>query len=219
MSRPSSRVLSQLAHDLRSPLSVIGSSLTELSKETGLTAADRVDLLALSQRAVKRLLSLSDRLSLAASLEQPLEPKLAPMDLVKLTRVTLEQYVATNARRRVEVVTVFPAAPLRVSADGALLATLLLELLSNANRFAHRLLRVEVAAGAGAVVNIDDDGEGLKEDEREVLFEPFAERRSRTGLGMGLWLARSLAELHQGTLTVTNLSPGTRQQLTLPLLT
>lgn len=219
MSRPSSRVLSQLAHDLRSPLNVIGSSLTELSQERGLTAADRAELLALSQRAVKRLLSLSDRLSLAASLEKPLEPKLAPMDLVKVTRETLEQFVAANARRRVEVVTVFPSAPVSVHADGSLVVALLLELFSNANRFAHRQLRVEIATGAGAVVNVDDDGEGLKEDERAVLFEPFAERRSRAGLGMGLWLARSLAELHQGTLTVVALSPGTRQQLTLPLLT
>ena len=217
MSRPSLRVLSQLAHDLRSPISVISSGLTELYQETGLSAADREQIAGLSQRAVKRLLSLSDRLSLAARLEQPLEVLLQPLDLVPLTRDTLEQFVPGQLRHRVEVVTAFPQAPVRVRADRALLAALLLELLTNANRFARRELRVGVSGGESAVVTVEDDGEGVKEDERAVLFEPFAERRSRTGLGMGLWLARRLAEEHHGTLTVEPLSPGTRQRLTLPI--
>jgi signal transduction histidine kinase len=217
MTRPASRFLSQLAHDLRSPLNVIGSSLTELSQEAGLTTADRAQIITLSQRAVSRLISLSDRLFLASRLEQPFEMALQPMDLVKITRDTLEQFVPGQLRRRIEVITAFPETPVPVRADASLLATLLLELLTNANRFARRQLRIEVSLGESAVVNIDDDGQGVNQDERAVLFEPFAERRNRTGMGMGLWLARSLAELHQGTLTLEQRSPGTRQQLTLPI--
>ncbi|MHB8873763.1 MAG: sensor histidine kinase [Myxococcaceae bacterium] len=217
MTRPSSRVLSQLAHDLRSPLNVIGGTLTELSSEGVLTAAERAQIVALSQRAVERLLSLSNRLALAASLEHPVEPALAPLDLVQLTRDTLEKFVPGQLRRRVEVVTAFPATAVLVRADSSLLTALLLELLSNANRFARRKLHVAVSMGESAVVTVEDDGEGVPEDERAVLFEPFAERRSRTGLGMGLWLARSLAGQHGGTLTVDFLAPGTRQQLTLPI--
>lgn len=217
MTRPTPRFLSQLAHDLRSPLNVVGSSLTELGHDSGLTPADREQIITLSQRAVKRLLSLSDRLSLAARLEQPLDVTLAPVDLVQLTRETLEEFVPGQLRRRIEVVKAFPDGPLMVGADRTLVAALLLELLANANRFARRSFRVEVSRGESAVVTIDDDGEGVMQDERALLFEPFAERRSRSGLGMGLWLARRLAELHQGTLTVEHLSVGTRQQLKLPV--
>jgi signal transduction histidine kinase len=166
---------------------------------------------------VKRLLGLSDRLELAARLDQPLELTLQPVDLTRLTRETLESFVPGNLRRRVEVVTAFPSEGATMLADATLLPRLLLELLSNANRFARRLLRVEVTLGESAMVRVEDDGEGVKEDEQALLFEPFAERRSHTGLGMGLWLAKRLAELHRGTLIVERLPVGTRQQLTLPI--
>lgn len=217
MSRPSARFLSQLAHDLRSPLNVIGSTLNELSLETGLTPADRAQIVSLSQRAVGRLVTLSDRLALASRLEHPLEVTRSSLDLVKLTRDTLALFLQGQLRRRIQVVTVFPETPVPVSADSSLLTTLLLELLTNANRFSHRQFRVEVALGKCASLVVEDDGEGVPEDERALLFEPFGERRSRTGLGMGLWLAKRLAELHLGTLSVEHLSPGTRQILTLPI--
>ena len=218
MSRPSSRFLSQLAHDLRSPLNVIGSTLTELSSDTGvLTAADRQQVLTLSGRAVSRMIALCDRLSLASRLEQSFELVVVPVDLVQLTRSTLEHFIPGQLRKRIEVITAFPEAPVPVLADVTLLTTLLLELLANANRFARRILRVEVSVAETAVVSIEDDGEGVKEDERTLLFEPFAERRSRTGLGMGLWLAKRLAQLHHGDLTLAHLVVGTGQELTLPV--
>src|SRR5258708_2453238 len=137
MNRPSPRFLSQLAHDLRSPLNVIGSTLTELSTETGPGTADRDKIVSLSQRAVGRLLSLSDRLALAARLESPFELALAPVDLVKTAKDTLAQF-GTQVRQRISVASTFPETAMKVSADGALLRALLLELLTNANRFARR---------------------------------------------------------------------------------
>ena len=216
MTRPSSWFLSQLAHDLRSPLNVIGSTLAELGQDDKLTAADRLQVVTLCQRAVRRLILLSDRLSMAARLEQPIETALAPVDLAKLTRDTLEQFVATQLRRRIQVVSAFPESQVKVHADASLVAMLLLELLTNANRYARQLVRVELKVAESATVTIDDDGEGFKEDPA-ALFEPFAERTSRTGLGMGLWIAKSLAVANHGTLTIERLSVGTRQQLTFPI--
>ncbi len=216
MSRPSSRFLSQLAHDLRSPLNVIGSTLTEVAQETGLTSADRDQIVTLSQKAVGRLLSLSDRLALASRLGQPFELNRVPFDLCAVTREAIAQFTTAQLRRGIEVVSALPDLPVRVDGDAALMTALILELLTNANRFARRKFRVELATGAVTTLTVDDDGAGIPEDERGRLFEPFAERRSRTGLGMGLWLARQLAELHQGTLVVESLPTGTRQRLALP---
>lgn len=216
MTRPTARFLSQLAHDLRSPLNVIGSTLTELSQETAADTSDRALIVTLSQRAVGRLLSLTDRLALAARLEHPVELNLEEIDLAQLSRDTLALYLTADARKRIEVVTTFPEMPVMVRADRGLLTTLVLELLSNANRFARRQLRLSVAPGTFATVTIEDDGEGVTQDERDKLFEPFVDRRSRTGLGMGLWLARSLAQLHHGDVIIEHLTTGTRQQLRLP---
>ncbi len=217
MTQPSERFLAQLAHDLRSPLNVIGSSLLELSQDSGLPQGDRDQVITLAQRGVARLLVLSDRLALAARLAHPIEVKPQAQDLVAFTRRVVDAFVPAQLRKRLEVVSLFPPAPAPIQAEVALLEVLLLELLTNANRFARKVLRVEIAVGPTLVLTVDDDGEGILPDERPMLFEPFAERRSRTGLGMGLWLARRLAELHHGTLTAEHLDPGTRLRLVLPL--
>ncbi len=213
------RFLAQLAHDLRSPLNVVASTLTDLIREpSDLNPTDRALMLTLSQRAVARLVGLSDRLSLASRVGNGLEATLQPFDLVALTRQTLETFIAGELRRRIEVVTTFADSPAMVRADLVLLPMLLRELFSNANRHARRQFRVTVTGGSMPGVAVEDDGEGIPVEERPLIFEPFAERRSRTGLGMGLWLAKALAEIQFGVLTVESRSPGTRQSLQLPLL-
>ncbi len=216
MSRPTSRFLSQLAHDLRSPLNVVGSTLMELGEDRELSTADREQIVTLSQRAVERLISLSDRLSLASRLDEPFDITLSKLNLVQVTKDTITTFTAVHLRRRIEIITAFPDLPVFVSASHPYLPVLMMELLTNANRFARKQFRVEISALG--VLNVDDDGEGIKEDERPFLFEPFAERRSRTGLGMGLWIAQRLAELQHGTLTVEHLPVGTRQHLSLPAI-
>jgi signal transduction histidine kinase len=213
------RFLAQLAHDLRSPLNVVASTLTDLMREpSDVSPADRTLMLTLSQRAVARLVGLSDRLSLASRVNNGLEATLQPVDLVALTKETLQAFTTAELRRRIEVVTQFPNLPVMVRADVGLLPTLLRELYSNANRYARRQFRVEVSNGGDkAIVAVEDDGEGIAVEERPLIFEPFAERRSRTGLGMGLWLARSLAQVQFGTVVVEHRSPGTRQLLQLPV--
>ncbi|MBS1153630.1 MAG: putative two-component sensor kinase [Myxococcaceae bacterium] len=212
------RFLAQLAHDLRSPLNVVTSTLADLMGEPAdLSPADRTLMLTLSQRAVGRLVGLADRLSLASRIGNGLEATLQPVDLVALTRDTLATFVTAELRRRIEVDTTWPATPVMVSADLQLLPMLLRELFSNANRHARRQFRIEVLAPQPGV-RVDDDGGGIAPDEQPLIFEPFAERRSRTGMGMGLWLARGLAEIQRGTLVVEHLAPGTRQLLQLPVL-
>lgn len=216
MTAPSPRFLSQLAHDLRSPLNVIGSTLTELAQEAGVSTADRAMIVTLSQRAVGRLISLSDRLGLASQLAEPFSVDLVPLDLKALTQATVDAFRPAHLRKRIDVVTAFPEGPVMLEGDAVLLTTLLLELVANANRFARRMFRIEITVGTTTRLTVEDDGEGVREDERACLFEPFAERRSRSGLGMGLWLARRLAELHGGTILVEHLTPGTRAVISLP---
>ncbi len=216
---PSARLFQQLAHDLRSPLNVIDNTLTELTDTADLTGADREQILRLSQRAVKRLIMLSDRLFLAARLEEPgFAVALGPVDFAQTTQETVTQFLAEQQRKGVDVARVNPNAPMMIRGDRALLRSMLLELLSNAHRCTRKHVRVELCeVGGSAVLSVEDDGPGVNEAERALLFQSFAERSSATGLGMGLWLARRLAEEHQGTLTVEGLSPGTRQRFVVPL--
>ena len=153
MTNPSLRCLSHLAQGLRSPLTIIGGTLTELAATPVLPAAERDRIVSRSQQELKRLLLLSDRLFLAAQIDEGLEVSLTRVDLVQLTQDTLAQFVGLQLRSEIEVVTAYPDAPLNVSGDRALLVTLLLELLTNANRAARNQFRVAITRGEAAVLS------------------------------------------------------------------
>jgi signal transduction histidine kinase len=211
---PLPRFLAQLAHDLRSPLNVVGGALRELKPgPLPQSGGDRAALLALGERAVTRMLVLADRLALASRVSDGLSPGLERCDLVALTQRAIATFSATSLRKKLALTAALPAHEVIVRADAELMLALLSELLSNASRHARRNVKVELTVDDGVTVSIDDDGPGIAAAERGRLFEPFADRIGQVGLGMGLWLARSLAELHGGTVSLEPLTPGTRQRL------
>jgi signal transduction histidine kinase len=73
-----------------------------------------------------------------------------------------------------------------------------------------------------ATVQIHNDGDEIPADQREQIFEPFtrldnARARDEGGAGLGLSIARRIAELHGGALTVVDTAKGAAFLLTLPL--
>ncbi len=104
------------------------------------------------------------------------------------------------------------------------LARILGNLLDNAERHTRQEIRVVVSSTDGqAVIQVQDDGPGVPEADRERIFERFvrlddARSRDEGGAGLGLAIARDLARAHGGTLTVTT-SPagGASFNLHLPL--
>jgi len=86
-------------------------------------------------------------------------------------------------------------------------------LVENALRYGERA-RVSVrAAGEFVAIVVDDDGPGLKADERERVFDPFvrleaSRNRETGGLGLGLTLARAMARGHGGDIALTNRDGG-----------
>ncbi|BBO87573.1 sensor histidine kinase [Desulfosarcina ovata] len=72
-------------------------------------------------------------------------------------------------------------------------------------------------AGDSICICVDDQGEGIAEDQRDRLFDPFVTTKPE-GLGLGLSTSREIAAAHGGTLTLENLATGvTRATLRLPL--
>jgi signal transduction histidine kinase len=95
-------------------------------------------------------------------------------------------------------------------------------LIENAVKFGGRASVTVRREGAQAVVEIDDEGPGLPDDELDRVFEPFHRvERSRSretgGAGLGLALARTVARAHGGTITLANRERrGLRARLALP---
>jgi signal transduction histidine kinase len=116
-----------------------------------------------------------------------------------------------------------------VRGDTVALKRILTNLIENACRYAGRC-RVSVATQDGTVtVTVGDDGPGVPAEMLETVFEPFyrieeSRNRNTGGTGLGLSVARALAEAHGGTLTLENRYVGKRSagldaRLALPRLT
>jgi signal transduction histidine kinase len=114
-------------------------------------------------------------------------------------------------------------APVVVYGDALALRRLVSNLLDNAVKFGARA-RARVYAEAGlAVVEVDDDGPGVPERDRERLFEPFhrgepSRNRSTGGAGLGLAVVRTIARAHGGEAELENRPEGgLRARARLPL--
>ena len=95
-----------------------------------------------------------------------------------------------------------------VLADRTLIDRVLVNLLNNGLRHVRRGDVVEIGAfrsGGGVVVHVDDSGPGIPPEDRDRIFDRFAQldpARSSGGTGLGLALARGIARLHGGDLEV-----------------
>ncbi|GIW08508.1 MAG: hypothetical protein KatS3mg060_3313 [Dehalococcoidia bacterium] len=111
--------------------------------------------------------------------------------------------------------------PAHVRADPARFEQVLTNVLDNAVKYSSPGTPIEVALsrdGAGFLVTVTDDGIGLPSGAAAAIFEPFsraanAARSQRPGLGLGLFIARQIVELHAGTISAE--SPGEDQGTTI----
>jgi len=78
------------------------------------------------------------------------------------------------------------------------------------------------SAGPGAAIAVRDYGPGVPEDALTQIFDPFfrvdeARDVMSGGSGLGLSIAKQAVQVHQGTITAENASPGLRVKITIPL--
>jgi signal transduction histidine kinase len=114
-----------------------------------------------------------------------------------------------EARERAAVLSVAAVDPsLAVDADRDLLQSAVGNLLQNAFKFTRpgtEVLLNAYSAGDRVRIDVEDHGEGLSAEDAEMIFEPFTQRGSdRSGLGLGLSIARRSVEANAGFLTARN---------------
>jgi len=195
--------LAAVSHELRSPLtSILGLALT-LERQNKLSDDDREDLLArLAGNARKLDRLLKDLLDIDRLSRGIVEPQYRQTDLGALVRRTIESLDAMGGRDiRVQT------EPLVIPVDPAKVERIVENLVANAVRHteADRTVWVRVHSyEGGALLSIEDDGPGVPDDLKQVIFEPFRQgpasttARANPGTGIGLSLVGRFAELHGG---------------------
>jgi signal transduction histidine kinase/transcriptional regulator with XRE-family HTH domain len=215
-------LLTVLAHDLRNHLTPVKAYIRMISKKA--EREDHQDYLRNANqagRAVDRIEGMIDELLDAARLDQGIfAVSQQPVDMVAL----LQDVAATFAPQEHPVDLELPD-DLVGSGDPIRLRQALENLLSNAIEHSPKgvaatmTLRREARDGRDwAVIGVRDLGPGISAEALPTLFDRFAKGENSTGLGLGLYLARGIAEAHGGTLTVeSEVDAGSRFYLSLPL--
>lgn len=221
-------VVADLAHELKTPLAAQRASLELLAERVGTGDAESGDLLATVQAGAMRLERLIDNLLESVRIEAgELAIRELEVDLEEVIEEAVGTAAALAARRqqRLEIDLPFPLP--RVVGDPRRLAQVLTNLLANAVKFAPKGSEIglggEVAAGE-VKLWVDDQGPGF--DPALLAGAPRRFRRgggqasggepSEEGSGLGLWIARSIAERHGGGISAERVGDRTRVTLRLP---
>ncbi|MBI3958421.1 MAG: sensor histidine kinase [Chloroflexi bacterium] len=208
------RLLRSIVHELGRPLGAIKAAAQVLEQSSNGDGALVAELAGGIDEQVDQLRLLLDDLTLLAQSEmQELALDIKETDVAALVRVECHRSEGKLRAKEIalfcEVVGDLP--PLRV--DPVRIGQILGNLLDNACKYTPPGGRVTVSAaqeGAGpsasVVVRVRDTGPGIAAEERENIFQFFYrvpnQTRIQEGMGIGLALARRLAEVHGGTLTV-----------------
>ncbi|HET7455294.1 MAG TPA: ATP-binding protein [Solirubrobacterales bacterium] len=198
-------LLRSVSHDLRTPLTSIIAAGTALDSPT-LTEEERHELSEAVVEQGQRLSHLVENLLDVSRLQSgSAEPRREPVDLAGVLEAARESLGGDGALVKFGIAAEIPA----LVADPVQLERAFANLLGNAVRYGggRQVLVRSREVGGRLVVRIVDQGPGIPEGERELIFEPFYRREGGQGSGLGLSIARGFIEANGGEVAVESV-PG-----------
>jgi PAS domain S-box-containing protein len=223
--RNKDRFLAILAHELRNPLAPIRNA-TELLQTMRRDDPEIGQVSGIIERQARQLTRLvDDLLDVSRITGDRLQLQRETTDLEGVVRVAVDTSRPLIDANGHTLEVTLPPASFRLEADPARLAQIFANLLNNAARFTPPGGRISLVAerrATSVVVRVRDTGIGIPAEGLRRIFEMFTQldaglERSRDGLGIGLTLAKRLAELHGGSLTVASEGPGRGSEFTVTL--
>jgi two-component system sensor histidine kinase BaeS len=217
------QLTADIAHDLRTPLSVI-LGYTEALSDGKLTGApETYDVMHNEAQHLSHLVDDLRLLSLADTGELPLNRRpVAPQDLLERTAAAHQPQAS---KKEIELqVDAAPALP-EIEVDPERMAQVLNNLVSNAIRHTPRDGRVTLSAAqqnGDILLSVTDTGSGISDDDLPYIFNRFYRgdqaRRQNGESGLGLAIARSIVHAHGGTISADSaIGTGSTFTVTLPI--
>src|SRR5450755_3877478 len=205
-------ILDALAHEFKTPLAAIVTAAGGL-RESGGLRPDQLELAEMAESEAARLGRLTSRLLRVARLErQDVQPQLELIDVKELVAQLTDQYAKRWTDRTLALTK--DAASAHVLADAELLRLAVRQLLDNACKYSHSGSAINVAIESQpelVAVRVWNNGRAIAPNEREKVFDRFYRgtdaREVAPGSGLGLYVARKIAQAHGGSLELeTNAS-------------
>lgn len=201
---------SRLSHELRTPVAVVRSSLENL--HAARTPEETRTYVARAEEGLGRLSTILSRMTEASRLEQSLSAaQRETFDAAAVVRGCVEGYRLAYASRTFDLVV--PAEQVLAQGSADLLAQMLDKLVENAVDFAAAETSIRISLGIDARLRVENRGAQLPDAIRDSLFDSMVSLRSERSsgaphLGLGLYIARLIAEFHGGALRAENLPGG-----------
>jgi signal transduction histidine kinase len=219
-------VLANISHEFRTPLAAQLASIELLREGLKTAPPEKLEELVFSlERGTLRLTRLIDNLLESVRIESgQLDVRRQSIelnDVVEDARGLIEALL----RQRRQTLEVDMPANLELQGDAMRLTQVFTNLMANASKFAPEGTPIRVGARVeGDTVSawVEDSGSSLPEGDTSELFERFKRGGTQEpepgGLGLGLWISRSIVERHGGSISAARTGDGfTRFTLTLPL--
>jgi PAS domain S-box-containing protein len=206
-SRMMSQFLAMLAHELRNPLAPMRNAVTLMQLEplASPTLRSSRDIIDRQLSHVTRLVD--DLLDIGRLTTGKIRLRKELVSVAEIAGRAAETARPLMEARRHHLSIQLPPRPVHINADPTRLSQILQNLLVNAAKYTPEGGRVQLQAQAAdgfVTISVTDNGRGIAPNELQRIFELFAQVDNGTpndsGLGVGLTLARSLAEMHGGRL-------------------
>ena len=200
-----SAMLDALAHEFKTPLSIILAAAGGI-REAGPLAAEQLEMADTVESEAARLGSLTSRLLRTARLDsEEVRPRMELIDLTSLVSNIAGRYRARSSDRR--IVLTNGRDEVEVLADPELLRLTVNQLIENACKYSQpgSTVTIEIERqGEFVAVRVSNNGSSIPCDEQHRIFDRFYRgadaKRSTSGSGLGLYVARKIALAHGGAL-------------------
>lgn len=209
-----------VSHEIRTPLTLIKSPLEKVLKKSH-EVSDIKDNLAIIKKNTNRLLDLVNQLLDFRKTEiERVDLTFVETNISELIDNTYERFSEAIRDKKVDFSLKLENKDVIAFVDPEALKKILSNLFGNAIKYADKVVIVSLKSDeSGLMLNLRNDGQLIPGHLKERIFEPFyrvSGTENQTGTGIGLALARSLTEMHNGSLNL-NTSDGTMNNFVLQL--
>lgn len=214
------RVSTNIAHDMRTPLTHVRQELEAAATASDLASAH--EGIRRAQGKIDEVLRIFAAMLRLAEIEGgSVRARFAPVDLAAVVERVADAYRPDieSSGRSLEVGTLAAAS---VQGDSDLIAQAIANLLENAMRHTPQGTAISVRLqrdNGGVRLEVTDQGPGVPENERARVLKPFERlenNRPSPGAGLGLSIVNAIAQSHRAELTLSDAGPGLRVTLAWP---
>ena len=213
------RFFTMIAHEIRTPVTLIIGPLEKLMQKKEARASDDLNII---DRNAHRLLELVNQLLDFNKVEHGFELHFERQSIAAIMHAVAERFRPSMGQRGIALDVTYPPQDFLAVADAEGLTKIISNLMTNATKYTHDHVELccHVDAAAGRyTISVADNGAGISAEDREKIFRPFFQAKdNKPGTGIGLSIVHNLVEAHDGEIKVeSEPGQGTRMIVELPV--